>query len=462
MQDFAIVIPAYNEAATVRGIAERSLAQCPRVIVIDDGSTDGTAEQLDGLAVTLLVNETNSGKAASLLRGLKLAVEQGAQAVITLDADGQHRPEDIPAFLAAASEHPDTIVIGSRLHDKHAFPRKRYLANRFANFWIAWASGRPVADSQSGFRLYPARLIRSIDLRTYRRHSFVFESEILIEAAWRGIGNIAVPIPAIYGDDLRESHFQSVRDIVRITGMVTRRLLRKGMNPVGFFRAFVQPAFRGLSRRGFDRDARLTLLLSVLTGVLTLGLTHVWVLVRVVITAWRTPCTVVTAGAIAVPGYRLKRGRMSRDYQQRLDRAAQLYAKVDPHPDIIIIGGRPHNNLSEAEIGRQYLVSQGVPGEAIAQEEESTNTLENLSKARTWLQAHEHVVVVSNRYHLERLRTLASGLGLAVRLCAAETGFHPLGNLRKLVNETIFLHWYWCGRFYATLTHNADMLERIR
>jgi glycosyltransferase involved in cell wall biosynthesis len=237
MKSYVVVIPAYNEAGTIREVVERTLKQDLPVIVIDDGSVDDTGTELQGLPVTLLRNEPNAGKAASLWRGMQMALEQSADGVITLDGDGQHQPEDIPRFIEAAETHPRRIIIGSRLHDRDTIPAKRYYANRFANFWIAWASGMPMEDSQSGFRLYPSELLKDLSISTSRDHSFVFESEIIIEAGWQGIGVHNIEIPAIYGAELRPSHFQSVRDILRITKMVAGRLASRGFFLPGLYRA---------------------------------------------------------------------------------------------------------------------------------------------------------------------------------------------------------------------------------
>ena len=229
MRTIAAVIPAFNEAGTIRDVAERTLSQIPWVVVVDDGSTDGTGAALDGLPVTVLRNASNCGKAASLARAMAHVLGEGAEAVITLDGDGQHRPEDIPRLLAARGRHLDAIIIGSRLHEGRNMPRDRYIANRFANFWIAWAAGQPIADSQSGFRVYPAALLRGLSLRCDRAASFVYESEILIEAGRRGVKVVAVPVPAIYEARGRRSHFKPVLDIARIVRMVAWKLLARGL-----------------------------------------------------------------------------------------------------------------------------------------------------------------------------------------------------------------------------------------
>lgn len=239
MTRLAVVIPAFNEAATICDIARRALQQCPLVIVVDDGSTDDTAAVVSGLPVQVLRNEQNQGKAAALWRGAEAALAQGVEAVITLDGDGQHAPEDIPRLVEAARHHPGAIVIGARLAHADAIPRARYIANRIAAFWLSWACGQRLSDSQSGFRIYPAELFRTLRIPHDRAHGFVLESEILIEASRCGHRCVLVPIAAVYRTGARASHFRPVLDIVRITRMVAWKLLSRGLAPVAFYRAFL-------------------------------------------------------------------------------------------------------------------------------------------------------------------------------------------------------------------------------
>jgi len=241
---YAAVIPAYNESATIADVAARAARQV-EVIVVDDGSTDGTAAALAGLPVTLLRNDHNLGKGASLWRGMRHALGLGVGGVVTLDGDGQHAPEEIPCLLAEARAHPGEIVIGARTFGRDAAPRSRYLANRVADFWIGWAAGQPLADSQSGFRVYPAALLRQVEVKHGPGRGFVFESELLIAAARHGFGSRAVPISALYPKAARASHFCPVLDIVRITRMVAWKLLSRGMNPAGLRRVLARrPAER--------------------------------------------------------------------------------------------------------------------------------------------------------------------------------------------------------------------------
>lgn len=237
----ALVIPAFNEAASLREVAAAALAQHAWVIVVDDGSTDATAQCVADLPLTLLRLPHNQGKATALWHGMEHALQQGTTAVMTMDADGQHRAQDIPRLLEASRAHPDRLIIGSRMHDRSQFPRSRYLANRFANFWVAWAAGYPLCDSQSGFRIYPASLLRAYQAARHPIHGFVFESEVIIEAGRRGYAPLAVPIPAIYVASARKSHFRPVLDIVRITRMVALKLLQRGLCPACLWRSLRSP-----------------------------------------------------------------------------------------------------------------------------------------------------------------------------------------------------------------------------
>jgi glycosyltransferase involved in cell wall biosynthesis len=238
--DIAVVIPAYNEARTIRDLVERTLRQVRRVIVVDDGSTDDTAQVLHGLPITLLRHATNEGKASSLWDGMQEARSHAIVGIVTLDGDGQHLPEDIPRLLECFRQSPNTIVIGARLHEKANIPRYRYNANRFANFWIAWAAGYPIVDSQSGFRIYPAGLLDQVKVAHHRASGFVFESEILIEAGRHGITSLPILIPAIYMRQARASHFRPVADTLHIVRMVAWKLLSRGFYLQGLRRSLAK------------------------------------------------------------------------------------------------------------------------------------------------------------------------------------------------------------------------------
>ena len=234
--DCAVVIPAFNEAATIRALVKRVLSQMEQVIVVDDGSTDGTSAELADLDVTVLNNAQNSGKAASLQHGFRYALQQGYKAIITLDGDGQHAPEEIPRLLEAATDRPSYIIVAARLINREAAPPLRLFANKFADFWVSWASGYPVVDSQSGFRLYPAALLENVVQMDFKAEGFVFESKIFIEAAKQHFYSVVVPVESIYLPDRRESHYRPFTDTARIVFMIAWQLFKRGMYLPGLLR----------------------------------------------------------------------------------------------------------------------------------------------------------------------------------------------------------------------------------
>lgn len=243
MMRIAAVIPARNEARTVGRLASDSLAHVDQVIVVDDGSNDGTSKCVSGLPVSLIRHELPKGKAAALASGFARALADGADYVVTLDGDGQHRPADIPRLLAAARKFPDHLVLGARIRQRQRQPRIRRWANRFADFWISWAGGERVPDSQTGFRVYPRRLLEQVRPATAPRDGFVFEAAMLIDGARAGFPPVAVPVDSLYPPDARPSYFRPGRDIWWISWFIFWRILLSGMYPRGLWRTL-----RGASR----------------------------------------------------------------------------------------------------------------------------------------------------------------------------------------------------------------------
>jgi glycosyltransferase involved in cell wall biosynthesis len=230
-RNVAVVIPALNEELRIRGVVEDALAHCPHVIVIDDGSTDGTVAALEGLPVILLRHEQRRGKGASLRDGFAEALRRGFEAVLTMDGDGQHAGCDLPRLIDAANRYPDHIVIGARLRNRALQPTYRRLANEFGDWGIAWGCGYRIADTQSGQRLYPASVCALDDVPG---EDFVFEAQILISAARRlGMRCVSVPIESRYAcegvaEKFRKSHFRPLHDLWRITSHVVRQVLSHG------------------------------------------------------------------------------------------------------------------------------------------------------------------------------------------------------------------------------------------
>jgi len=230
---FAIVIPAYNETLTIIHVITEALKQSDLVIVVNDASQDDTAELVKQTKAILIDLPVNGGKAKALQAGFDKALSFGVEAIITLDGDAQHDPADIPKLLAYFEKNPNDLCVASRLKDRQNAPRSRRIANSIADFWVSWAAGKPIADSQSGFRLYPASLIKALDFPYDNKSGFVFESEVLIDAAHLGYGFVFIPIETIYAEDRRASHFRAGFDITQITFMVAKKLLRKWMNLPG-------------------------------------------------------------------------------------------------------------------------------------------------------------------------------------------------------------------------------------
>lgn len=230
----AVVIPALNESLRIRGVVESALRECAHVIVIDDGSDDGTAERIADLPIVLLRHAQRRGKGASLRDGFAEALRRGARAIVTMDGDGQHAAQDIPRLLDAANRYPGHIVIGARLRKRSRQPTYRRLANDFGDWGVAWGTGYQIADSQSGQRLYPAEVAALDDIPG---EDFVFEAQILISAAQRlGTRCVSVPIESRYqredsNEQFRASHFRPLRDFTRITTHIVRQCLKRGGIP---------------------------------------------------------------------------------------------------------------------------------------------------------------------------------------------------------------------------------------
>lgn len=222
-QDIWALIPAYNAEASVGDIIDRTSEFVERVIVVNDGSGDRTAEAAARSRAEIISIPENRGKGYALRVGFAHALGRGCRAVITLDADGQHAPEDIPRFLEAHVREGEAILIGSRMAEVERFPRQRYYSNRTAAFFISKALGQRLEDTQCGFRLYPAAVLRSIPLTTCH---FQTETEVLLRAARRGIRLASVPVKNIYLNGKGPpSHFRPFTDTFLICMVVLQSYL---------------------------------------------------------------------------------------------------------------------------------------------------------------------------------------------------------------------------------------------
>ena len=215
---YCAVIPTYNNVRTVADIVRRTLAVCSDVIVVNDGSTDDTLQELQpfGDTIRIITYSRNRGKGYALRRGLEAARKAGFDYAVTIDSDGQHSPEEIQNLINALStlHSPlSTLVVGSRNLQADGMPAGNTFANRFSNFWFRLQTGLRLPDTQTGFRVYPLHNLPCLSLLTYRYES---ELELLVFSAWRGVRIVPVPVSVSYPAD-RVSHFRPFRDFFRIS-----------------------------------------------------------------------------------------------------------------------------------------------------------------------------------------------------------------------------------------------------
>ena len=219
------IIPALNAERTIAAVVVESRRHIEPVLVIDDGSSDATGDVARAAGATLIRHDVNRGKGAALKTGFAWALEHGFEAVITLDADGQHLASEIPKFIEAHEETSADLIIGGRSHLFDQMLPRRRMANRFSALCISIASGARITDSQSGFRLYSANLLRTVKPRT---NGFDMESEVIVRAGRRGLGIVTIPIELGFVNGIATSHYKPLKDTLRIAGTVIRtRLLRR-------------------------------------------------------------------------------------------------------------------------------------------------------------------------------------------------------------------------------------------
>ncbi|MCS6771333.1 MAG: glycosyltransferase family 2 protein [Kiritimatiellae bacterium] len=215
------VVPAFCEAATIGGVVSGLRQLGIDVIVVDDGSSDSTASVASAHGAHVVRHETNSGKGAALQTGISLALERGYDWIATLDGDGQHDPQDLATLMEAAARMAADIICGNRMASPSGMPWIRRLTNRTMSRWISRAAGSDIPDSQCGFRLYRAELLRHLRCGSTR---FEWESEILLRAAASGARIISAPVRCIYGGE--RSKIRPIRDTLRFWRM-WRQVLRE-------------------------------------------------------------------------------------------------------------------------------------------------------------------------------------------------------------------------------------------
>ncbi|MBR4199064.1 MAG: glycosyltransferase family 2 protein [Bacteroidales bacterium] len=215
------IIPTYNNAATLPAVVDDVRSFVSDIIVINDGSTDGTGDFLRTLGdtVTVVSYLKNRGKGYALRQGFKAALQKGFDTAVTLDSDGQHRASDIPILLDCYSADEGSLVVGSRKFDNPNMPSKNGFANRFSNFWFTVQTARRLPDTQTGFRVYP---LKKIGRHNPLNNRYEAELEILVRCAWRDVKIKSCPINVYYPpQEERVSHFRPTADFARISVLNT-------------------------------------------------------------------------------------------------------------------------------------------------------------------------------------------------------------------------------------------------
>jgi glycosyltransferase involved in cell wall biosynthesis len=219
-----ILIPVYNHPDTIRDVVIKTMSYHNEVMVVDDGSDWKVSDILSGLDVTVVRHTQNMGKGAAILTGAERSSSMGYTHIITIDADGQHDPGDLPKIIRAAEKNPNSIIVGKRNFEKTEVPGSSVFGRKFSNFWLRVQTGRSLGDTQSGFRAYPLGVLNELNL--HEKH-YSFEVEVLVKAIWSGINILEVDVNVYYPPgDKRITHFLKFKDNWRISLLNTKLTMR--------------------------------------------------------------------------------------------------------------------------------------------------------------------------------------------------------------------------------------------
>lgn len=219
-----VLIPTYNNEKTLKQVIDSVRLYSPNILVVNDGSTDSTAEILSREKDIHIISYTeNKGKGFALKTGLREAINLGYKYAISIDSDGQHYADDIPVFINEIKNNPNSLLVGARNLQAENMPSKNTFANKFSNFWYLVETGIKLSDTQSGYRLYPLDFIKKTRFIT---RGYEFEVEVIVRAAWKGITVKNVPVKVFYPKaEERVSHFKPLRDFTRISILNTYLVL---------------------------------------------------------------------------------------------------------------------------------------------------------------------------------------------------------------------------------------------
>lgn len=241
--NFCVIVPTYNNHKTLKKVLDSILDFTSNIIIVNDGSTDTTNEILKQYSeLTQIHHPRNIGKGRALRNGFRKAIEMHFEYAITIDSDGQHFASDIPNFIEEIQKEPNSLLIGSRNMTQENVPKKSSFGNKFSNFWFKFETGIVLEDTQSGFRLYPLKLIP----KQFYTNKFEFEIEVIVRSAWKGIVVKNIPIQILYDPAERVSHFRPFKDFTRISILNTVLVLNALLyiKPRDFFRRAKKKGFK--------------------------------------------------------------------------------------------------------------------------------------------------------------------------------------------------------------------------
>lgn len=273
-----VLVPTYNNAATLAAVIKDVLEYTNDLCVVNDGSTDNTLQILSGFSeVKLTSYPQNKGKGWALRKGFEFAAGLGYDYAITIDSDGQHYAHDLPTLLNAIEDDPNAIFIGARNLSQSNVPGKSSFGNKFSNFWFRFETGLDLPDTQSGYRLYPIRQLSGMHFFTRK---YEFEVEVIVRAAWSGINVKCLPVSVYYPPaSERISHFRPFRDFSRISVLNTVLVLVAllWIKPRNFVRYVLGQNVRTLVNEYLvkSEERAITKALSVAVGIF-FGIAPLW------------------------------------------------------------------------------------------------------------------------------------------------------------------------------------------
>ncbi|MES1214372.1 MAG: DUF2062 domain-containing protein [Bacteroidota bacterium] len=303
-----VIIPTYNNARTIAKVIAAVTAYTNNIIIVNDGSTDETETVIASFSgIKRISYQKNRGKGWAIRKGFELAVDSGYEYAITLDSDGQHFASDLPLFIEKLEADGPALIMGVRNMGLDFVPGKSSFGNKFSNFWFWVETGIRCPDTQTGFRLYPVGLLKTMRFFTRK---YEFEIEVLVRSAWKGITIDWVPVTVYYEPkETRVSHFRPFKDFVRIGLLNTVLVLITFLyiKPRDFFRLFYQKNWKTVLKEHLfnplqaDYIKALSVAFGVFMGIIPIWVFQLLVAIALAIVLRLNKTLVIIAANISVP-----------------------------------------------------------------------------------------------------------------------------------------------------------------